>query len=137
MELRNLGFAYTSPLVGKLTSAFGWREHPVEGGDKFHYGIDLSGNMGDPVYAFADGKVFATGESSTLGQYIMVQHAGGYMTLYAHCSKVTKLSGAVKKGEKIAQVGDSGVATGPHLHFELQCGSVYLNPIYYVELASY
>jgi len=137
LEQRNLGFPCSSPLVGTLTSAFGWRDHPVSGGNKFHYGIDLSGNMGDPICAFADGTVFATGESSTLGQYIMVRHEGDYMTLYAHCSRVTKLSGAVKRGEKIAEVGDSGAATGPHLHFELHCGSLYLNPIYYVELASY
>ena len=64
----------------------------------------------------------------------MVEHAGGYSTLYAHCSRITVSSGAaVKEGQKIAEVGETGVATGPHLHFELQKNGTYLNPIYYVD----
>ena len=75
----------------------------------------------------------AVGESSSYGKYCIVAHQGGYTTLYAHCSRVTASSGAaVKRGEKIAEVGETGMATGPHLHFELQRDGVYLNPIYYV-----
>ena len=85
--------------------------------------------------AFADGEVYATGESITLGNYIMIQHANGYITLYAHCSKVVATSGAIAMGQKIAEVGHTGQVTGPHLHFELHDGDLYLNPIYYVELA--
>ena len=63
----------------------------------------------------------------------MVSHGEDYSTLYAHCSRITVTSGtAVKKGEKIAEVGETGVATGPHLHFEIHKGETYLNPIYYV-----
>ena len=63
----------------------------------------------------------------------MVAHEGGYSTLYAHCSRITATSGSVvRRGEKIAEVGETGFATGPHLHFELQKDGVYLNPIYYV-----
>ena len=63
----------------------------------------------------------------------MVAHENGYSTLYAHCSRVTASSGAsVSRGEKIAEVGETGNATGPHLHFELHREGVYLNPIYYV-----
>ena len=62
-----------------------------------------------------------------------MSHAGGYSTLYAHCSRVTASSGAaVKKGQKLAEVGETGMATGPHLHFELQKKGTYLNPVYYV-----
>jgi len=134
LEQRCLGFPYESPLCGTLTSPFGWRDHPVSGGDKFHYGVDLAGNVGDAICAFADGEVYATGESSTLGKYIMLRHQGGYVTLYAHCNKVIKTGGSVKMGEKIAEVGQTGTATGPHLHFELHDGALYLNPIYYVEI---
>ena len=62
-----------------------------------------------------------------------MSHPDGYATLYAHCSRVTASSGAaVKRGQKIAEVGETGMATGPHLHFELQRDGAYLNPIYYV-----
>ena len=134
LEQRNLGFAHTSPIVAPLTSPFGWREHPVSGGTKFHYGVDLGAETGTDICAFADGEVYATGDSSSLGYYIMIQHADGYMTLYAHCSKITVTSGAVTMGQKIAEVGETGIATGPHLHFELHDGDLYLNPIYYVEV---
>ena len=134
LEQRNLGFAHTSPIRGALSSAFGWREHPIEGGNKFHYGVDLAADQGTDILAFADGEVYATGESSTLGNYIMLQHQGGYITLYAHCSRVTVSGGPVAQGEKIAEVGSTGLVTGPHLHFELHDGDLYLNPIYYVEI---
>ncbi|MBR3704700.1 MAG: M23 family metallopeptidase [Oscillospiraceae bacterium] len=132
LEQRNLGFPYTTPVVAALSSPFGWRDHPTEGGNRFHYGIDLAAEKGSEIAAFADGEVFAVGESSTLGQYIILTHAGGYTTLYAHCSEVIVRSGSVKMGDVIARVGDSGSTTGAHLHFELQNGSLYLNPIYYV-----
>lgn len=134
LEQRNLGFAHTSPIAAPLTSPFGWREHPVSGGTKFHYGVDLGAATGTDICAFADGEVYATGDSSSLGYYIMIQHADGYMTLYAHCSKITVTSGPVAMGQKIAEVGETGIATGPHLHFELHDGDLYLNPIYYVEV---
>ncbi|HIR19880.1 MAG TPA: peptidoglycan DD-metalloendopeptidase family protein [Candidatus Pelethomonas intestinigallinarum] len=134
LEQRNLGFAYQSPILGALSSTFGWRDHPVDGENKFHYGVDLAAAEGADICAFADGKVYATGESSTLGNYIMLEHPGGYITLYAHCSRVTVTGGAVSMGDKIAEVGQTGVATGPHLHFELHDGSLYLNPIYYVQV---
>ena len=105
--------------------------------DRFHfvhYGVDLAANEGTEILCFADGTVIVVGESSSYGKYCMVEHAGGYSTLYAHCSRITVSSGAaVKEGQKIAEVGETGVATGPHLHFELQKNGTYLNPIYYVD----
>ena len=109
LEQRNLGFDHCTPVAGRLSSSFGWREHPIAGGSRFHYGV-----------------------SSSLGNYIMRSHEGGYITLYANCSKVTAEGGSVAKGDKIAEVGATGLATGPHLHFELHDGELYLNPIYYV-----
>ena len=128
-----LDFDYCTPVCGTISSPFGYREHPVEGEERFHYGVDLAADTGTTVSCFADGTVTAVGESSGYGKYCIVTHSGGYTTLYAHCSHITVSSGAeVARGEKIAEVGETGMATGPHLHFELHQNGAYLNPIYYV-----
>ena len=128
-----LDFRYCTPLQGTLSSKFGYREHPVQGDERFHYGIDIAADSGSEVDCFADGTVSAVGESSSYGKYVTVAHGDAYSTLYAHCSKITVSSGAsVKRGQKIAEVGETGIATGPHLHFEMHHGSDYLNPVYYV-----
>ena len=133
MEQEVLGFHYCTPVQGTLSSPFGYREHPVAGEERFHYGVDLAADTGTAVRCFADGTVTVSGESTSYGKYIMVEHRGGYTTLYAHCSKLLAQSGKkVREGEKIAEVGETGMATGPHLHFELHHGNLYLNPIYYV-----
>lgn len=132
-EQRVLGFSYASPLSGTMTSPFGWREDPTTGEEAFHYGLDLAGAEGDAISCFADGTVGVVGESTILGRYLTVDHANGFSSLYAHCSAVAVSSGqAVEKGQRIASVGSTGNATGPHLHFELHEGSSYLNPVYYV-----
>ena len=135
MEQKVLGFSYTTPVSGWLSSPFGYREHPVDGEEKFHRGLDIAASEGSAIVAFADGTVKAAGESASLGKYLLISHAGGITSLYAHCSKWTVTSGSqVKKGEQIAEVGHTGLATGPHLHFCLLDGETYLNPIYYVTL---
>lgn len=134
MEQTLLGFDYCAPVAGgTLSSDFGYREHPTEGEERFHYGVDLAADAGTEVRCFADGTITAVGDSSSYGRYCVVSHEGGYSTLYAHCSRVTAASGLeVRRGEKIAEVGETGMATGPHLHFELQRDGTYLNPVYYV-----
>lgn len=133
LEQAVLGFEYGPPLSGTLTSPFGYREHPIEGEERFHYGVDLAAEEGTAIQCFAGGTVTAVGESSSYGRYCIVAHEGGYSTLYAHCSRVTAASGAaVSLGEKIAEVGHTGMATGSHLHFELHRDGMYLNPVYYV-----
>ena len=128
-----LGFAYAPPAAGQLSSGFGLRTDPLAGGSRFHYGLDIAAEEGAVVSAFADGTVTAVGESSDLGRYVTVSHPNGYSTLYAHCTRVTASAGQrVSRGDPIAEVGDTGRATGPHLHFELHRGSTYLNPVYYV-----
>ena len=131
-----LGFDHETPVKGVLSSNFGYRDHPLEGTERFHYGVDLAADTGTAIACFADGTVTAVGESSSYGKYCTVTHANGCTTLYAHCGRISVSSGAaVKKGEKLGEVGETGMATGPHLHFELQKDGVYLNPIYYVETA--
>ena len=132
---RVLGFDYTTPAQGTLTSTFGYREHPIQGEELFHYGLDIANAEGTDICAFADGTVKAAGESSSFGNYLMVSHDNGITTLYGHCSRITASTGQqVEKGEKIAEMGSTGNVTGTHLHFELMDGSTYLNPIYYVEV---
>ena len=128
-----LGFDYQKPVEGTVTSAFGFRDHPMEGTERFHYGMDIGCEKGEIIRAFADGTVTAIAESTELGKYIIVTHAGGYTTLYAHCSRINASSGqSVRMGDPIAEVGDTGDATGYHLHFELHQNNIYLNPVYYV-----
>lgn len=128
-----LGFDYVQPVAGTVTDGFGYRDHPIDGDMRFHYGVDMEANSGDVICSFADGTVTAVGESSDLGKYITVLHANGYTTLYAHCSRITASSAQqVKAGDPIAEVGDTGRTTGPHLHFEMHRDTTYLNPVYYV-----
>lgn len=133
MEQALLGFDYCTPVSGSISSPFGYRDHPTEGEERFHYGVDLAADTGTEIVCFADGTVTATGESSSYGKYCMVSHENGYTTLYAHCSRILVSSGvAVRRGDPVAEVGETGMATGPHLHFELQHEGHYLNPIYYI-----
>lgn len=132
-EQRILGFSYVVPLSGTRTSDFGWREHPVTGKEAFHYGVDIAADEGAEICCFADGTVGVVGESTELGKYLTVNHADGFSTLYAHCSAVTVSPGAkVEQGTVIARVGQTGNATGAHLHFEVHDGEEYLNPVYYL-----
>ena len=128
-----LGFDYVQPVTGTVTDGFGYRDHPIDGDMRFHYGVDMEANSGDVICSFADGTVTAVGESSDLGKYITVLHGNGYTTLYAHCSRITASSAQqIKAGDPIAEVGDTGRTTGPHLHFEMHRDTTYLNPVYYV-----
>lgn len=130
---RVLGFPYADPIEGQLTSSFGYRMHPIAGEKRFHYGMDIDAEEGAVIRSFADGKVTAVGESSELGKYVTVLHANDFTTLYAHCQRITASSGqTVQLGDPIAEVGATGQATGPHLHFELHQDTLYLNPVFYV-----
>lgn len=127
-----LPFEYISPVTGITSSGFGYRLHPIKNEVKFHYGTDFAADTGAAVAAFADGTVVAQGDSDSYGKYVIIDHADGYRTLYAHCSSICVGCGAVKKGDTVALVGATGAATGPHLHFELEHNGMYLNPEFYV-----
>ena len=123
------GFPFQAPLSGTVTSPFGWREHPTSGREAFHYGADIAAQEGERIGCFADGVVGVVGESTELGRYLTVTHEDGYSTLYAHCSRILVNSGStVRCGEAVAEVGQTGNATGPHLHFEIHKGGEYLDP---------
>lgn len=135
MDRYALGLEKTAtPLLGRMTSEFGWREHPIEGGEKFHCGVDLKADTGTPVLAFASGTVDYIGESDIYGQYLQLRHGNGVTSFYAHCSKLCVQQGQkVTVGEKVAESGATGEVTGPHLHFEMKKDGIRLNPAYYIE----
>ena len=123
------------PIDGHQTDVYGWRVHPITGNDSFHRGVDLGAAMGTPILAFADGYVDFVGEADDLGKYVQLRHSDKVTTLYAHCSQLLLPAGTqVKMGDPIALVGDTGLATGPHLHFEVQVDGVWHDPVYYLDL---
>lgn len=121
------------PVQGTLTSDYGYRDHPISGDWHFHRGVDLGAPMGAAVYAFAQGTVSFVGENASYGLYLKIDHGNGVTTLYAHCSRIDAEEGqTVSAGEQVARVGDTGIATGPHLHFSVIKDGVWLDPLYYV-----
>ncbi len=132
-EAPALPFDWIVPCAGGVTSSFGYRKHPLEDAVKFHYGLDLGAFEGAPVSAFADGTVLSVQELDGYGKTLLIQHEGGFSTLYAHCSQILVEAGAaVKRGERISLAGQTGKVTGPHLHFELLYNGSYLNPEFYL-----
>ncbi|HXV25908.1 MAG TPA: M23 family metallopeptidase [Alphaproteobacteria bacterium] len=116
----------------RLTSKFGWREHPVLKTKKFHYGLDLAAPPGTPVRAAADGTVAMAGRNGNYGLYVRIDHGPGISTGYAHLSSIVttlKPGTRVRQGEMIGFVGMTGLATGPHLCFQLLEGKKQLNPL--------
>ncbi|HQD40763.1 MAG: M23 family metallopeptidase [Firmicutes bacterium] len=117
------------PVMGSVSSGFGMREHPVLGGKRQHQGIDLEAPKGSPILAAMAGEVEAVERDSTYGLKIVLRHANEYRTVYAHCDEaLVKAGDQVKAGQVIGRVGDSGLATGPHLHFELRIGDRAIDP---------
>lgn len=114
-----------------ISSEFGKRKNPFSGELKNHNGIDLAANLGTPVYAIKDGDVaFCIEDDPTFGKYIMLSHDKGKLTsIYAHLSKiVVDQYKSVRKGDIIGYVGQTGKATGPHLHFEIRKNGVPVDP---------
>jgi len=120
---------FIMPVEGEITSEFGQRVHPVFNTVREHNGIDISGEYGDKIKASMAGVVAETGEDPTLGKYIWIVN-GEYKTLYAHCSKIlAQKNQRVEQGDIIAEVGDTGLASGVHLHFEIWENDVPVNPL--------
>jgi len=132
-EKVDIPFNYVLPVSGGVPSGFGYRDHPITGETAFHYGIDIGDcPVGTTVRAFAAGTVETAGYSSVYGNYVKIKHGGGFVSFYGHLSKYTVKKGQkVKAGDKIGAVGQTGMATGPHLHFELRHNDRILNPELY------
>ena len=124
-----------TPVSAAMTSPFGWRIDPNGDEQQFHHGLDMGVPIGTDVLAFAAGTVEYIGESDIYGQYLQIDHGNGVKSFYAHCSKLCVQQGkTVEAGDKIAESGDTGNATGPHLHLELKRDGIYLNPLHYVNV---
>ena len=134
-DIPELPFATVHPVSGRESSGFGYRMHPIQQTVKFHYGTDFAADSGTEICAFADGTVLAAGKDAGYGNYVKLDHGSGFVTLYGHCSSIDVSAGdTVAAGQTIARVGATGMATGPHLHFELIHEGVYLNPEFYLAI---
>ncbi len=110
--------------TGKVTSGFGWRADPFHGAAKFHRGIDIRAAYGQDVPTAASGKVVSAGTEGGYGQTVVIEHAGGIRTRYAHLSTTLVAPGDdVREGQVVGRAGHSGRATGTHLHFEVMTAS--------------
>ncbi|MDI6601906.1 MAG: M23 family metallopeptidase [Thermoanaerobacteraceae bacterium] len=108
------------PVDGPITSNFGMRIHPVFNDLRMHQGIDIEAEEGVPVKAALDGTVEKIDVDNELGNYVILKHTDRLKTLYAHLSDITvKIDDKVKQNDIIGKVGTSGIATSPHLHFEV------------------
>ena len=120
-----------------ITSGFGGRADPFNGGRANHKGIDFEADVGDPVLAVADGVVSYSGVRSGYGNVVEVDHGNGYVTRYAHNSRLVRGVGAlVRAGQEIAKAGSTGRSTGAHVHFEVWENGQVVNPRKFLSQAS-
>jgi len=121
------------PVKGWLTSRFGYRNSPFTGRREFHKGLDIANQIGTPISVTADGIVKSVGSKRYLGNYVIIDHGHGMVTHYGHIDKALVKRGAkVKRGDIIAEMGNSGRSTGPHLHYALYLNGVPVNPSNYI-----
>jgi murein DD-endopeptidase MepM/ murein hydrolase activator NlpD len=122
-----------TPTYGWVTSRFGYRKSPFTGRKEFHKGLDIASKTGTPVIATGDGVVAFTGTDGFLGNAMTIDHGHGIVTRYAHLHQFLKKQGeAVKRGDVIAQVGNTGRSTGPHLHYDIRMNGISVNPETYI-----
>ncbi|MFQ3622677.1 MAG: peptidoglycan DD-metalloendopeptidase family protein [Acetobacteraceae bacterium] len=115
--------------AARISSGFGMRQHPILGYSRMHRGVDFAAPLGTPVYAAGDGTVEFAGWRGDHGRTVILRHAGGVRTLYAHLSAASVREGArVRQGQVIGRVGSTGLSTGPHLHYEVHRNTVAIDP---------
>ena len=119
----------------RITSAFGWRTHPIHGDRRHHNGIDMAAAQGTPIYATRAGVVTVTDyQAGGAGYYVKINHGDGFISVYMHMTHYTVKEGDfVKAGQKIGEVGSTGGSTGPHLHFGIALNGTYVNPLKYID----
>jgi len=121
------------PVKGSINSGFGLRWDPFSKHTSYHPGLDISGKMGQDVYAPADGKVISAKRSGEYGNLIIIEHEDGITTWYGHLSEYdVEVGDTVVRGEKIGEIGMTGRATGPHLHFEIRSNGQPIDPAKYI-----
>lgn len=127
-----------APVPGVITSRFGQRIDPINNNPAYHQGVDIRGKMGAELTATADGVVIIQSSDKGNGRYILLDHGNGFRTKYAHLKKSLVSKGeAVKRGQVIGLVGNSGRSTGPHVHYEIHFDDKIVNPTKFVRIAKY
>ena len=125
---------FIMPVAGQRTSSFGMRVDPIEHDERWHGGVDLAAPAGTPVRAAAAGHVVFSGTQPGYGNVVVIEHAEGYSTLYAHnAENLVSVGTPVSQGQPVAAVGSSGRGTGPHLHFEVRKDGQQLDPAPFLE----
>ncbi|MBT5855687.1 M23 family metallopeptidase [bacterium] len=123
------------PVYGRILSDYGWRVHPKSGKMQFHKGVDIPSWVGAPVKATADGVVEFAGWAGGYGWLIIIGHEYGYRSLYAHLSEILISTGQpLQKGQIIGKIGETGITTGPHIHYEIRRWSRSVSPNKHLKL---
>ncbi|HHO75781.1 MAG TPA: M23 family metallopeptidase [Deltaproteobacteria bacterium] len=122
------------PTRGWITSSFGWRESPFTGKKEFHKGIDIASRKGTPIYVPADGIITSYRNNGAYGNLLVINHGYGIVTRYAHLmeSNEIEVGKRVRKGDKVAHIGNTGRSTGSHLHYEVLINGIHVNPQRYM-----
>lgn len=130
-ENKELSYAIPAirPCAGMISDGFGMRLHPILHIWRMHEGVDFVTDVGTPVHATGNGTISFVGRKGGYGLVVEINHGFGYRTLYAHLSKILVKKGQkVVRGDVIAKTGDTGLSTGPHLHYEVEHDGVKENP---------
>ena len=118
-----------------FSSPFGWRDHPVYGGQRFHYGVDLAAPQGTPIYASRGGRVSVATYDSSSGYYVSINHLDGFVTKYLHMTHYVVSPGEyVAAGQIIGYCGNTGASKGSHLHFGIYKDGTAVNPALYINI---
>jgi len=124
------GDLFKWPVRGYVSSRYGWRTSPFTGARQFHSGLDIAAPFGTPLRAAMAGRVTATGYDVNSGNYVVISHHSGYRTFYGHMSVIrVSVGDYVKDGQRIGDVGSTGLSTGAHCHFTVFKNGVTVNPI--------
>lgn len=119
--------------ISYISDKYGWRTHPVTKRRQFHKGMDIACSRNTPVYSPADGVITLARYNGGYGRLIVIDHGFGYVTKFAHLNEYkVEVGQIVKRGEEIALSGNTGVSTGPHLHYEVLLNNKNVNPINYI-----
>ncbi len=130
-------FEYTPTIwpvnQGYISSAWGHRISPFTSMEAFHEGVDIAADVGTKIYAAAAGEIIFADYKAGYGRFIVIQHKYGYATAYGHCDRLyVSVGSKVKKGQLIATVGNTGMSTGPHVHFEVRINGIPVDPELYM-----
>ncbi|MBV9027629.1 MAG: peptidoglycan DD-metalloendopeptidase family protein [Candidatus Eremiobacteraeota bacterium] len=129
VESEGAAGSFSWPVTGTITSPFGWRSNPFGGSPEFHQGLDIAAPTGTTVTAAASGTVIMAQWYGGYGNYILIDHGGGFSTGYGHLSAIFVSNGqSVARGQAIGAVGSTGQSTGPHLHFEVRIAGKPVDP---------